>query len=136
MIRIKGQIQSGIGRAQNMLPQQKPFLRTYVQDIDNFFNGTINVLLERPLIIFRPEILTPDFTYSNGKKERFGFQKIKFEVGDNEHDAWIYIPYCSPHRSNPFLVEIIGKTIQHSPLDYCHIKINRIVREMVALIIE
>lgn len=81
IIKIKGEIQKGLNQAStNTLVKQKPFLEKYISNIDSYYTGTINLMLERPLIIFNPDIKTDPIEWTNGFIESFGFLKIKFET--------------------------------------------------------
>jgi hypothetical protein len=55
----------------------------------------------------------------------FGILRIGFEVMAAKIDeaAWIYIPYSSPHRANPYQVEIIAHQLNLQGHTDCKIRI-------------
>lgn len=130
MIKIKGEIQTGLrAAAAYCIPQQKIHFKQYVSDIDKYYDGTINLLLESPLIIFKPDIKTKPIEWVPGFEETFGFLKIQFETMPIKPsmplDALIYIPYRSPHYSNPFYKEILVPKIDLTNVEYCNIIIDK-----------
>ncbi|MDP2922600.1 MAG: hypothetical protein Q8O30_02610 [Candidatus Omnitrophota bacterium] len=142
MIKIRGEIQKGLGAAKNTIQIQKPFLRQYLSEIESCHDGTINVLLEQPLIIFSPDIVTPPIFWlsqNNSISEEFGFLKIKLEILNKSIcvDAWIYIAYKSPHYANPFYIEIIAPYIDIQNASMCSIIIDKgNIKELASIVIE
>ena len=67
MIKIKGKIVKGHGQAKETFPMQLPFLKEYISEIEDYEPGTINILLERPLVIFSPDIKTPPIQWDTGQ---------------------------------------------------------------------
>lgn len=139
-IKIKGQIQKGLNIASSFsLPMQKPHLQKYIKNINSFYMGTINLLLERPLIIFNPDIVTDRITWTNGPSEPFGFLNIEFETIPKKEqmpiDALIYIAYGSVHYPNPFYQEILAPQLDLSKVEFCKIIINKRFKETSAIVI-
>lgn len=140
-MKIKGKIQDGLHAAStSSIPRQKPFFKKYLPDIENYYEGTINLLLEAPLVIHAPDIETEPIEWAEGFVEKFGFLRIKFETIPSKDsmplDALIYIPYRSPHYPNPFYKEILAPRINLSGIEYCNIIIDKKMREMTGYIIE
>jgi hypothetical protein len=134
---IKGKIQDGLKEAaKNTIPKQKPYFKEYIQDIDNYYDGTINLLLEKSLMINRPDIVTKPIEWTPGFEETFGFLRIKFETIPIQNsmplDALIYIPYLSPHFPNQFYKEILvpKPKINLDGVEYCNIIIDKKIREI------
>ncbi|MEF9426135.1 MAG: hypothetical protein L0956_02805 [Candidatus Mariimomonas ferrooxydans] len=141
-MKIKGEIQKGLNAASKYTYiKQIRYFKKYIPDIEEkYHKGTINLLLERPLIIFSPDIKTPPIEWETNCIEVFGFMKIKFETVPSKPnmplDAWIYIPYGSPHYANPFYKEIIAPTIRDlNGVEYCNIIIEKEVEEVKGIVI-
>lgn len=137
-VRITGEIQKGLGVAsRTCLINQIKYFKEYIPDIEKYYNGTINLWLERPLIIFSPDIKTKPIEWINGFVEEFGFLRIKFETipptKDMPLDAWIYIPYGSPHYPNPFYKEILAPKINLDSIKYCKITITKNLNKLQIL---
>ena len=114
-ITIKGKIQKGFGQASHTIPRQKKFFKKYIKDIDCYYNGTINLLMEKPIIISRPDIITEPIEWTKGFKEKFEFLNIKLEVEafsqNVVYNGYIYIAHGSPYFTNPFYHEILVPNI-------------------------
>jgi CTP-dependent riboflavin kinase len=116
---INGTIVQGLGGAAGSLSLQWQQLCADFPEIQRCGrpHGTINVQLDLPLRINNPHHTTPPIKwntyYSNAPAEIFSFLRFKFEcpLGAAIHEAWIYIPHSSPHRSDLFQVEVIAKFI-------------------------
>jgi hypothetical protein len=121
-IKIRGKIQKGVGEASHTIPRQKQFFKKYIKDIDNYYNGTINLLLEKPIIISRPDIITEPIEWTKGFKEKFWFLNIKLEVEASfqnvVYNGLIYIAQGSPHFANPFYQEILVPNIYGNDFKY------------------
>jgi hypothetical protein len=121
-LKIKGKIQKGLGEASHTIPRQKPFFKKYIKGIDNYYNGTINLLTEKPIIISRPDIITEPIEWTKGFKEKFWFLNIKLEIENSLKNAifngFIYIAHESPHFANPFYHEILAPNIYGNDFKY------------------
>jgi hypothetical protein len=139
-MKLKGKILDGLKAASWTIPRQKSFFKKYIEDIDRYQDGTINLLLEAPLIIYKPDIETEPIEWLKGSLEKFGFLKIKFETIPSQEgmplDALIYIPYGSPHFPNPFYKEILAPKIDLSRVEYCNVIIDKKMREITGYIID
>jgi len=157
-IKIKGKIQKGLGEASHTIPRQKRFFKKYIKDIDNYYNGTINLLLEKPIIISHPDIITEPIEWTKGFKEKFLFLNIKLEVEASFQNAvyngLIYIAQGSPHFADPYYQEILVPNIygndfkflgiikktfaQYTNINkykYCNIIIDKPIKEENGLLI-
>ncbi len=110
-IKIRGKIQKGFGQASHTIGRQKKFLKKYIKDIDSYYDGTINLLLERPIIISNPDIFTEPIEWTRGTKEEFSFLSVKLEIEaffqNLTYNGFIYIAHGSPHYVDPFYHEIL-----------------------------
>jgi hypothetical protein len=129
MIKIKGEIQKGLGEASRTIELQKPYFKNYIQNIDIYHTGTINLLLENPLIISSPDIKTKPINWVGDWVEEFGFLKIQFETIPSSSsmpiDALIYIAYRSPHFSKHSYKEILAPFVDLNGVNFCNIIINK-----------
>jgi len=143
MVIIEGKIVNGYGAARQNLEWQMPYFIEVFPEIKGCYLGSINLELVKPL-----KILMPDFTTGPIKwhpvhinlEERFSFIRIKLETvnsaGNNSVvDAWIYDPHNSPHRPDPFYVEIIAPKIELSNVGLCRVHIDRDYKEQPFIIV-
>jgi hypothetical protein len=93
---------------------------------------TINVVLECQLEIVSPTFTIGPIRWHPDALEMFGFQPIVFQLDEPklETDAWIYIPYGSPHRLNPFYAEVLAPLVELGDRTAC--KIQLIARKVIA----
>jgi hypothetical protein len=111
MVTVTGRITRGLGYASgNLSTQMRHFIPEY-PELERCHHGTINVILDSQLEIISPDRVLGPFKWSaTFPPEKFGFLKIRFESPDAKIDteAWIYIPYLSPHRIDPCYVEVLA----------------------------
>jgi len=130
---IDGIIVDGMKSASQNLEWQMPYFLEVFPEIKNCYLGSINVKLQQP----SKRLLTPDFETHPIKwhhihkdlEEKFSFTRIRFEaigLSNNQLvDAWIYDPHNSPHRLNPFQVEIIARKIEIGDNKLCRIYLDK-----------
>ena len=111
VINIKGTIVKGIGAAKQTLRLHMPYFVQLFPEIKDCHLGSINLKLEVGLRVFDPDFTTPLIPWAGPPGEQFSFLRIEFEgpIGTPHRRAWIYMPHGSPHRYNPFSVEVITK---------------------------
>ena len=129
MIPIKGKIQKGKGESQNTLKEQMPFFKECFPEVAACKPGTINVLLEKPLVVIAPDFTTqplpwhPAFKIVKGG-EVFQFVRVNLIVdGLPSVKAWIYKAQFSPYRENPFYVEVLAPPVDFSGTPGCTIEV-------------
>ena len=128
MFIVEGKIIDGYGAASPNIKWQMPLLISAFPEIKDCYRGSINLELAKPI-----KIITPDFTSKpikwfpdrNDIEEEFSFTRIKFENNSSLTAAWIYDPHNSPHRRDPFHLEIIAPLIQLRRDKVCRIHIDR-----------
>jgi CTP-dependent riboflavin kinase len=112
---IEGKVISGLGEAARIIPRLKPHLKKYLQDIEKYHDGTINVLLDDPIEIRLPERVTEPLPWSDvpNYTERFGLTpgKLKLEGSLIQHGVWILIAEHSPHLLKTGVLELLAETI-------------------------
>jgi hypothetical protein len=126
---IKGRIQRGLGESKNTVREQMPFFRECFPEVGVCKEGTINILLEKPLVILTPDFTSeplpwhPAFRVVKGG-EVFKFVRIRLGVeGRNPVPAWIYKAQFSPYHDNPFYIEVIAPPIGFTGEPACTIEI-------------
>jgi hypothetical protein len=111
MITIPGKIVPGMRAATRTVEAQMPHFLKVCPELESCRRATINVILDCQLDIIAPDfVIGPVVWSADLHRELFGLLKIRLEVDEPraETDAWIYIPYGSPHRLNPYHAEILA----------------------------
>jgi hypothetical protein len=128
MVRLEGKIVPGYGWATKYLKRQIPLIAKEFPEIDVCHRGSINVLLKTPLRVEHPDHITRRINWGK-MREVFHFTRIEFQlIGPGRgswHRAWIYGPQNSPHRPNPFHIEVIAPRISLGRSRRCRIRIDR-----------
>lgn len=126
---IRGKIQKGLGESRNTVREQMPFFQECFPEVAGCKEGTINILLEKPLVILSPDFTTeplpwhPAFKIVKGG-EVFKFLRIKLTVDGHEPvKAWIYKAQFSPYHDNPFYIEVLAPAIPFSGECGCSIEV-------------
>jgi hypothetical protein len=143
-MRIEAAVTEGLGWASGRsfasgLPGtivlQKPLIRPYFPEITKCHDGTINLLLDDPLQVRLPDIVTPPLDWNSVEfpdGERFGFTEVEFEVSGVSHRAWLYSPEHSPHRFNGRIAEVLTEKLDGIALGVrCAIHVKRASRILV-----
>ncbi len=127
---IRGKIQKGLGESKNTVREQMPFFKKVFPEVADCKEGTINILLEKPLVIISPDFTTeplpwhPAFKIVKGG-EVFKFLRISLKVENCEAvNAWVYKAQFSPYHDNPYYIEVLAPTIDFSGTPDCEIKVK------------
>lgn len=143
MVRLSGRIISGHGWAGPCLTLQVPLITAHFPEIAACFRGSINVSLDTPLLIDKPDFVTPEINWAPNENEVFHFTRIRFTVtpsagGPSQtYSAWIYGPQNSPHQANRFHLEIIAPHMDLGDRTQpCGIEIDRPRRTVPMIIID
>ena len=94
-----------------------PWLIAEFPEITGCHLGTINLELEKPLLVLTPDHRTRPIPWKRGPEfgdgEVFDFLRIRIELpaGRGETPAWLYLSHLTPHRAQPRLHEIIAPPI-------------------------
>ena len=98
------------------LEHQRPIFKSRGLDLDDYFNGTLNIDI-RPHTF---EMIKPEFTFKHVRwtdlhpPEHFSFSRCKVVYREIEYDGWVYYPHPETklrHFQNPSLLEVIAKPI-------------------------
>lgn len=127
---IGGKIQKGIGESANTVKEQMPFFEKCFPEVSQCKAATINILLEKPLVVLSPDFTTeplpwhPAFKVIKGG-EVFKFLRIKLKIeGCDEVDGWIYKAQFSPYHDNPFYIEVLAPHINFKGTPDCKIMVT------------
>lgn len=138
MSRIEGEIIQGMGAAAGAVEKQLPELQKYEPLLASCHPGTLNVMLNQPLFVRKWDIVTdPIHWYVRDPNhcERFGLLSVVFLHQDTVTNAWIFDPHNSPHRLNPFLVEILAPKLDAQIGDRCNLDIRHPTKTRSYLIV-
>jgi hypothetical protein len=141
MVEIEGRIVRGFGWATGFLKKQIPLICREFPEIARCHRGSINVRLNRPLRIRRPDFVTTKIDWGE-QQEIFHFTRIQFQLLPRGKkpgrwvNAWIYGPQNSPHRPDPFYIEVIARKLDLVQSKRCRIRIDRRVRVVPLTIVE
>lgn len=129
MISIRGKVQKGLGESQNTLKEQMPYFKDCFPEVGACMLGTINILLEHPLVVIAPDFTTqplpwhPAFKIVKGG-ETFQFVRTNLTIdGLPSAKAWIYRAQFSPYRDNPFYIEILAPSLDFKGHPACTVEI-------------
>jgi hypothetical protein len=98
------------------LDRQRPIFKSRGLDLDNYFNGTLNVDIHP----YAFELVKPEFTFTHVEwtdlhpAEHFSFSRCKVIYKEIEYDGWVYYPHPETklrHFQNPSLLEVIAAPI-------------------------
>lgn len=127
---IKGKVQKGLGESKNTVHEQMPFFKKVFPEVSKCKEGTINILLEKPLVIISPDFTTeplpwhPAFKVIKGG-EVFKFLRVSLKVeGCKPVDAWVYKAQFSPYHDNPYYIEVIAPPLDFSGTPECQIEVK------------
>jgi hypothetical protein len=129
MLTIDGKIVSGLGAATKTVALQLPHIQKVFPEISQCHPGTVNVIIDAQFEVVSPDFVTDPIKWHPDPRslpEMFGFFRIRFEVpaANINQDAWIYIPYGSPHRKNPYHVEVLAAKLTLQGQTDCKIHIR------------
>ncbi len=125
LTRVHGQIQEGYRVASGpsadypygTLSRQRPLFASRGLDLDNYFNGTLNIDISSHTF----KIIRPEFTFYNIEwtdlhpPEHFSFSRCKVVFKEVEYDGWVYYPHPETklrHFQNPSLLEVVAMEIK------------------------
>ena len=121
-MRIWGELVKGWGAAAGTVKKQLPKLVKYEPRLKDCHHGTINVRLDEPLFVRQWDTVTDPIRWHDedtGNGERFGLLSVTFIHRSTNTPAWIYDPHGSPHRADPFLVEVLAPKLDVQHGDRC-----------------
>jgi hypothetical protein len=102
MMTLTATVIKGLGAATANLKKQLPPIAEEFPEVRDCFHGTLNVELERGLLVLSADHRTKPVNWdpAHAPGEVFDFLRIRFEApeGSEAIPAWLYIPHNSDHR--------------------------------------
>ena len=98
------------------LDRQRPFFRAGGLNLDDYFNGSLNVDIRPSEFVMEK----PEFTFHYVEwtdlhpPEHFSFSRCKVIYKDIEYEGWVYYPHPETKKrnyQNPSLLEVIAYQI-------------------------
>ena len=133
MLEIDGLCAPGYGRAAVDLAFQLPRFALECPEIAGCHLGTINLLLDRPLLVAKPD-LRKQLAWGANPSQLAGFDilgiEIEAPIGATPANAWLYIPHRSVHRKHLNVHEVIAPKLPVKYGDRCRLRIDRAVEEL------
>ena len=124
----------GLRAATGNLRIQLPLIAEEFPEVANSYHGTINLLLDCPLLVLAPDHRTEPISWHRDypQGEVFDLLRVKLEAptGAAAVLAWLFIPHGSPHRKNLRLHEVIAPRLKLDEGARCLIRMNRNVVQL------
>ena len=124
---LEARIVSGLHAATRNLALQLPIISQNFPEVAGCYRGTINLQLEQPFTIIRPDHRTAPLAWvpDRPRTEVFEFVRIRLELPNLNAavPAWLYIAHRSPHRKTPVIHEIIAAQLDIAGITNCRIRI-------------
>ena len=122
---LQAQIVPGLGVATGTLARQLPLIAQEFPEVACCFPGTLNLKLELPLVVTRPDHRTLPLAWTPSGRTREVFELLQIEL-EFAHlpapvTAWLYVAHRSPHRATPTLHEVIAPLLEISDVRQCRI---------------
>ena len=122
---LRAQIVPGLGVATGTLARQLPLIAQDFPEVADCFPGTLNLKLELPLEVTRPDHRTSPLAWTPSGRTREVFDLLRIEL-EFAHfpapvTAWLYVAHCSPHRATPTLHEVIAPQLAIGDVRQCRI---------------
>jgi hypothetical protein len=130
MIELRGAICSGHGGSNQCIPLQLRFFKDALPEIIPMRHATINVQLETLIPRLKYDFETPLVKWVESYvPEKFAFIKAGFlpkaERFQNPVSCLLYFPSSSPHRANPFMLEIITQPLDLTGVVKCSVYLKQ-----------
>lgn len=122
---LQAKIIPGLRVATKTLARQLPLIVQDFPEIADCYPGTLNLRLELPLEVVRPDHSTPPLAWTPSGRTREIFDLLRIEL-EFSHlptpvEAWLYVAHLSPHRSTPTLHEVIAPKLALGDIRQCRI---------------
>ncbi|HNV69836.1 MAG TPA: hypothetical protein PKO06_09075 [Candidatus Ozemobacteraceae bacterium] len=129
MISIKGKVEKGKGESRNTIREQMPFFKDCFPEVADCQHGTLNIRLEKPLIILHPDFTTEPVPWHpalriSKKGEVFQFVRARLAIdGQEPTPVWIYRAQFSPYRDDPYVAEVLAPPLKFSGHPSCRLEL-------------
>ncbi|POA55445.1 ADP-heptose--LPS heptosyltransferase [Pseudomonas sp. FW507-12TSA] len=128
VLQLEAKIVAGLGVARGTLARQLPLISEHFPEVAACHPGTINVTLDRPLLLTKPDHRTAPLTWtpSGRTTEVFDLLRVELELGSSPAriPAWLYVAHGSPHRDTPTVHELIAPTLDLTDIRRCRLHIR------------
>ncbi|MBL4835020.1 MAG: glycosyltransferase family 9 protein [Pseudomonas sp.] len=128
ILSLDAQIVAGLGVARRTLARQLPLISEHFPEIARCHQGTINVTLDQPLLLTKPDHRTAPlaWTPSGRTTEVFDLLRVELELGASPArvPAWLYVAHGSPHRDTPSVHELIAPPLDLADIRRCRLHIR------------
>ncbi|MGY2227689.1 glycosyltransferase family 9 protein [Pseudomonas tolaasii] len=128
VITLHARIVAGLGVATGTLARQLPLISQAFPEVGECYPGTINLLLERPLVVTRPDHRTAPIAWTPSGRitEVFDLVRIELELDHSplRVPAWLYIAHGSLHRQTPSTHEVIAQALDLEGIQGCRIHLR------------
>jgi len=118
---LRAQIVPGLGVATGTLARQLPLIAQDFPEVADCFPGTLNLKLELPLEVTRPDHRTSPLAWTPSGRTREVFDLLRIELEFAHFPARLYVAHCSPHRATPTLHEVIAPQLAIGDVRQCRI---------------
>ncbi|QOR40213.1 glycosyltransferase family 9 protein [Billgrantia diversa] len=128
LLSFQARIVPGLGVASRTLARQLPLISLNFPEVKGCHPGTVNLELDRPLIVNKPDHRTAPlaWTQSGRTTEVFDLVRIGLEFDHVEKiiPAWLYIAHASPHRQTPTIHEVIAGPMDLADVSSCRVHLR------------
>ncbi|MGV8863211.1 MAG: glycosyltransferase family 9 protein [Pseudomonas sp.] len=122
---LDARIVHGLGVASGTLARQLPLISENFPEVADCHPGTINVLLDRPLLLTKPDHRTAPLAWTPSGRitEVFDLLRVELELSSTPAriPAWLYVAHGSPHRSTPSVHELIAYPLSLTGVHHCRL---------------
>ncbi len=125
---LKARVIHGLGVAKGTLARQLPLISHEFPEIANCHPGTINLVLEFPIIVTQPDHRTVPLAWTPSGQTTEVFELVRVEL-EFDHlprrvPAWLYVAHGSPHRHTPTVHEVITEQVNLNNVRDCRLHIR------------
>lgn len=125
---LQARIVSGLGVATGTLARQLPLLSRDFPEVGNCHPATINLELQRPLVISAPDHRSAPLAWTPSGRTTEVFDLLRIELQLDQRPlripAWLYIAHGSPHRQTPTIHEVIAPRLDLSGVSSCRVHLR------------
>ncbi len=125
VLSLKAKVVPGLGVAKGTLARQLPLISQSFPEVANCYPGTINLELEFPIEVVRPDHRTAPLAWTPSGRTTEVFDLVRAEL-EFDHlsarvPAWLYVAHSSPHRCTPTAHEMIAQQINLRNVRECRL---------------
>ncbi len=122
---LDARIVPGLSVASRTIARQLPLISQRFPEVAGCHPGTINISFDQPLLLTDPDHRTPPlaWTPSGRTTEVFDLLRVVVQLGSSPTriPAWLYVAHGSPHRSTPWIHELIAPHLDLTGVSHCRL---------------